>query len=380
MKGNLSKRGGRSWRLKFDAGRDPVTGKRLTKYVTLKGTKAEAQREAAKILASVVTEQFVDVSRVTVGGFCDRWMAEWAAHNVGGKTRERYSELLRTHVFPRFGLFELQKLKGVHLQGIYSAMAAGGSAPRTVLHVHRLMHRILRSAVQWGVIVNNPAAAIDAPTVRSTEIEALSPVQVQAVLTTLRAHPLYALFALALGSGARRGELLALRWADLDFDKGTLRIERSVEETKAGGLTIKPPKTHHGNRSMGLAPATLDVLREYRSARMQQHLMLGRGRLMPEALIFGRLDNGEPQSPRATSNAWCLAVRPLGITASLHSLRHTHASTLIASGLDVLQISRRLGHGSASITLDTYGHLFKQTDDRAVSVLQQALTTTAKLA
>jgi integrase len=377
MKGNLTRRGERSWRLKFDAGRDPATGKRATRYLTLKGSKAEAQREAAKILGSVATGQFVDPDRVTVGGFCDRWMTEWATHNISGKTRERYGELLRTHIKPRLGLLELQKLKGAHLQSVYSAMATAGSASRTVLHVHRLMHRILRSAVQWGLLVINPAAAIDAPSVRSTEIEILNAEQLEAVLTTLRPHPFYALFALLVGSGCRRGEALALRWNDLDLDKGTLRIERSVEETKAG-LTIKPPKTHHGNRLIGLAPATLDVLREYRIACQQRQLKLGRGRLAPDALIFGRLDDGGLLSPRAVSKAWRLAVRPLGITVSLHTLRHTHASSLIAAGLDVLQVARRLGHGSASITLDTYGHLFKQTDDRAVDALQRVLTTLGK--
>src|SRR5262245_22934528 len=175
-----------------------------------------------------------------------------------------------------------------------------------------------------------------------------------------------------LGSGERRGELLALRWQDINLDAGTMRIERALEQTKEAGVVVKSPKTRTGRRTITLAPATIDVLREHRRAAQAQRFALGLGKLAPDIPVFATFDGGL-RSPRSVTKEWSLVAKRLGIAATFYSLRHTHASTLIASGLDVLTISRRLGHGSPSITLNTYGHLFRP-DDRAAEIMQRALT------
>jgi integrase len=372
MKGNLTRRGKNSWRLKFDAvGRDPATGKRDIKYVTIRAaTRKQAQAEAAKILAAEVTGQFVDPSAETVADFIERWLTTWAKQNVSGKTYERYADLLRNHVTSRIGATPIQRLRAADLQAIYAAMA--GLSDRTRLHTHRVIHRMLRHAEQWGVVHQNVARRVDAPAVRATEIEVLTPPQVQAVLATLEGRTLYPIVAVALGSGARRGELLALRWQDVDLEAGTMRIERALEQTKSGGITVKLPKTRTGKRVITLAPATVDVLRSHRAAVQAQRLALGQGKIAPTLPVFATLD-GAIRSPNSVTKEWALVAKRLGIGATFHSLRHTHASTLIASGLDVLTISRRLGHGSPSITLNTYGHLFRP-DDRAAEIMQRALT------
>jgi integrase len=254
VKGNLTRRGQHSWRLKFDAGRDPATGRRLIKYVTLKGTKAEAQRQAATVLAGAVTGEFVDVSRETVAQFVERWLRDWCASNISAKTLERYRELLRVHLIGRVGSVPIQKLRAADLQRVYAAMAEAALADRTRLHLHRVAHRMLKHAVQWGVIARNPAALVDAPSVRSTEVDILTPQHLKTVLETLRGRSLYPIASLALASGMRRGELLALRWQDVDLDGGTLRVERSLEQTKAG-LVFKAPKTGHGRRTITLPPS-----------------------------------------------------------------------------------------------------------------------------
>jgi integrase len=230
---------------------------------------------------------------------------------------------------------------------------------------------MLRHAAQWGVVHQNVATLVDAPKARPSEVEVLTPEQVNMVLADLREHWLHPIAALALGSGARRGEILGLRWQDLDLDAGAVTITRAIEETSAG-LAIKLPKTRHSRRVVSLAPVTIDVLRMHRRAQQEQWLALGWGKLSSEAFVFATVD-GEIISPRSVSKAWERAAKRLGINANLHSLRHTHASTLIASGLDVLTVSRRLGHGSAAITLGVYAHLFK-TDDRAAAIIEAALT------
>lgn len=371
MRGHLTRRGKSSWRLKYDIGTD-TTGKRQTRYVTLRGTKARAQAQATKILADIAGGVHVDPSGETASEFVERWLRDWADDNVSNKTWTRYAQLLRKHLCARVGAVPIQKLRAADLQSVYAAMAQDGLADRTRLHLHRVVHTMLKHAAQWGVVARNVATMVDAPRAQAQEIEILSPMQVQTVLETLRGRALYPIIALALGTGLRRSELLALRWKDVDLDGGALRVEQSLEQTKRGGLVFRQPKTKYGRRTVTLAPTTVAVLREHRKVQQEQRLFLGLGKASDDALVFAAWD-GSPRSPNALTKEWSLAMEKAGLTVTLHSLRHTHASTLIASGLDVLTISRRLGHGSPSITLGVYGHLFK-TDDRAAAMIEKALT------
>jgi integrase len=371
MKGNLTRRGERSWRLKYDVA--PVNGQRQIRYKTLKGTKAQAEAEAAKIIATVASGTHVDPSRETVSQFIERWLSDWADNNVSNKTWTRYAGLLRKHIASRVGAVPLQKLQATHLQTIYAAMAKKGLADRTRLHTHRVVSTMLRHAAQWGVVSRNVASLANAPRVQAKEIEILAPMQIAAILEMLRGHPIHPIVALAFGTGLRRGELLALRWQDIHLDAGYLRVEQALEETTRGGLQFRPPKSKYGRRRVSLAPSTIAVLREHWKAQQEQRLRFGLGRAEPSALVFPNAMHDGPRSPNALSKEWRSAMREAGLDASFHSLRHAHVSTLIASGLNVLAISRRVGHYSPSLTLSVYGHLFPS-DDRAASAIEAALT------
>jgi integrase len=171
----------------------------------------------------------------------------------------------------------------------------------------------------------------------------------------------------------RRGELLALRWQDVDLDRSKVRVAHSLEQTKAG-LRFKEPKTRHGRRTIALPSSAVTELRTHWKAQQEQRLALGAGKSPPDTLVFADV-NGEPRKPNAVTKEWQRTATAAGIPeATLHSLRHTHASHLIAAGLDILTISRRLGHGSPTITLGVYGHLFPQTDDRAAQIIEAAMS------
>jgi integrase len=213
---------------------------------------------------------------------------------------------------------------------------------------------------------------VDAPSVPETEIDILTPDGVQAVLRMPKGKPIYTLATVALGTGMRRGEMLALRWQDIDLQAAVLRVERSLEQTTEFGLVFKAPKTEHGRRTITLPASTVAELRSHWIRQQELWLAAGLGRVN-DALVFGEPD-GSPRSPNALTKEWAKAM-PAEIDATLHSLRHTHASILIASGLDVLTISRRLGHGSPAITLKVYGHLFK-TDDRAAQIMEASFAGT----
>jgi integrase len=192
------------------------------------------------------------------------------------------------------------------------------------------------------------------------------------VLESLKGHALFPVVSLALATGMRRGELLALTWGDIDLDGATLRVERSLEETRAG-LRMKCPKTKRGRRNITLPTDTVTMLRAHKVQQMELRLVLGMGAITPDTLVFSTIE-GEPLRPRNLSKAWWRARSALKLpTVSFHAFRHSHASMLIRAGVDVLTVIRRLGHAQASMTLDRYSHLFEGADAAAAKAIEGVL-------
>jgi len=383
MTGHIRRRGAKSWELKFDAGADPLTGKRKTQYHSFKGTKREAEIALAKLIVSAAAGEYVDPSKLTIGAFLDNWENDWARGHLSPKTFERYVDLLKTHVRPRLGAARLQKIKPSDFVALYTELVQSGRkiqkdpkkmsglSPQTVAYIHRILHRAFGHALTWGLISFNPLSGIEPPRAQRTEIAILSEEHVKDVLRKLRGRPMYLIAALGLATGMRRGELLALRWKDIDLDRAKLQINRSLEQTKAG-LRFKSPKTKHGRRSVSVPSSIVAELKAHRRSQTELRLALGLGKDPEDGLVFRR-GTSEPLNPNSVSTEWRRLVATLGLPrVSLHAWRHTHASQLIASGMDILRISRRLGHSSPSITLDIYGHLFDTNDDHAAAVFEAA--------
>jgi integrase len=370
MKGHIVRRGRNSWRLKFDIGTDPLTGKRRTRYHTFKGAKREAQVELARLVAENAAGASVEPSKVTVSDFLDRWHRDFAAVHVTPKTAERYRQLIKNQVAPYIGQLQLQKLRPVHLADLYAKLLKIGLAARTVGHVHRVLHRALGHAGTWGVAQQNVAALVEPPKVHAEEIVILDNEQIARLLQHVKGRSLYPIATLALATGARRGELLALRIKDFNPEAGTIRIERSLEQTK-GKLRLKVPRTRHGKRTISLPSSIVTELRAHLVKVQERRLFLGMGRANRDDLLFPRWD-GQIRSRHWLTQKFQQAMSALKINGvTLHSLRHAHASQLIASGMDVLTISRRLGHGSPAITLTVYGHLIEGKDRQAAEVTER---------
>jgi len=374
--GHIRRRGERSWELKFDLGTDPLSGRRKTAYHSFKGTKREAEMELVRLKAGADRGEYIDPSKLTLAGFLDRWEA-WAATQVSAKTLERYRQLAAHHIRPHIGGAPIQKLKTVNFAQLYGRLQkakpeGAGLAPRTVGHVHRLLHRVLGHAVKWEIIASNPVAAAEPPRVQRTEIEILSPDQIKVVLRTLRGRRLYGVALTGLATGMRRGEIVALRWGDVDLDAGKIRVERSLEQTNAG-LAFKEPKTKAGRRTVSIPSSVVTELRDHWREQQKQRLALGMGKARTEDLVFPRWDGG-PWPPDRLSSTWAKTVSTLKLPkVTFHALRHTHASQLIAAGLDVVTVSRRIGHSNPTVTLTVYAHLFGNTDERAATAVENAL-------
>jgi integrase len=376
MSGHIRRNGAKSWELKFDVGTDPLTGKRKIRYVSFKGTKREASAELARLITQHVAGQSVDPSKATVAEFLARWVEDWAGAHLSAKTLERHRTAIRWHITPHIGGLAIQKLRPVHLVELYRKLQKSGAkdgrplAARSVSYVHRVLHRALGHAVVWGVVAQNAAAVVSPPPAPDTEMTILTADQIGVVLRHLNGRALRPIVSFLLGTGARRGEVLALRWQDLDLDKGVVRIERAVEQTKAG-LRIKAPKTKAGKRSVTISPWLVAELRAHQARQQERRLKLGMGRAPKDSLVFARWDGGL-RAPHWLSQKFAQAMSALAIDCKLHGLRHTHVSQLIAAGLDVLTISRRIGHASAAITLTVYGHLFANTDAGAAEIMEAA--------
>jgi integrase len=372
MRGNITKRGKSSWRIKFDACRD-ADGKRHTRYVTVKGTRKEAEAKRASLLNDVNRGVLVEPSKVTVAQHMGNWLDD--KQGLSPLTRQRYDEAITTYIDPILGGIELQKLRPIDVKQWLVAMRQGRRGPRsarTILGAYALLRAALQSALRLDLVARNVADNVEPPKREGHEVEILKAGDVPTVLDALKGSRIYPIVALALSTGARRSELLALRWCDVDLERGGLRIEHSLEQTKAG-LRFKAPKTKAGRRPILLPPFAVDVLSQHRKEQLELRLQLGMGKPDSEALVFCNVD-GTPISPNYFSLVWRRAVERMGLPkVSFHSLRHSHASALIRAGLDVVRVSRQLGHSKPTITLSIYAHEFEQADASAADAIAKVL-------
>ena len=375
MKGTITRRGKTSWRLKFDIGRG-TDGAREIRYQTVRGKRQDAEKELTKQLQAFHDGMLVAPAKTPIAEYLRSWLDR---ANVAPKTLERYRQLAEQQIIPHLGRIELQKLRPAKLKDWHATLAKSGGkddkplSARTIGHAHRVLHKALADAAAIELVPRNVATVIKPPKVESEEVEILTSPQITEILAKLEGHWLYPFAAIDLGTGLRRGELLALRWSDVDLEGATLRVDRSLEETNAG-LRFKTPKTKHGRRTVSLPAAALEALRVHRRQQLELRMALGSGREPTDALVFCSPE-GAPLSPDNLSRDWRRTVRAKSLPeVTFHALRHTHASILIAQGVDILTISRRLGHGTPAVTLTVYAHLIEKVDTKAAAAIDAAFT------
>jgi integrase len=353
-RGSILQRGN-SYRVKVElpAAED---GKRHRLQITCR-SKIEAKRELTRMLREIDTGIAAAPDHVTIAQHLHSWLWD-APHGLAPKTVERYRQLAEQQVIPHLGRVEMQKLRPAHIKKWHTDLIATGIANRTVGHAHRLLHKALNDAVAVELVARNVASAISPPAVEEEEIEILPTADIRKVHHELSAHWLRPIFVVALGSGLRRGEILALRWSDIGTKE--LNVARALEQTK-GGLRFKEPK-RNSRRSVPLPAWAVAEIGAHRKRQLEHRLALGQGG-QPE-LVFTNI-RGEIIPPNNLSRDWARTLRAKKLPHySFHSLRHTYASILlVADRLDVLTVSRRLGHRDAALTLKRYGHLLDTIED-----------------
>ena len=374
MRGHIRERSPGHWAIVIDV-RDPVTDKRRRRWHSFKGTKRQAQVEAARLLTELKGGTAVEPSRLTVASFLEKWLAH-IKPQVAPRTIERDAEIVAEYLLPALGNALLSKLQPLLISTAYDKIRSsrtkgqGELSPRTILHCHRVLSAALRQAVRWRLLPYNPAADIKPPKIERRKVLTYSLTQTADLLQALRGCWMHVPALLAVLCGMRRGEIAALRWGSVDLDKGRLAVVQSAEQTKAG-VRYKEPKSGQV-RTVALSAAVVSELRTHRTSQAENLLKLGI-RLDADGFVIAQAD-GSPYDPDSISKEWRLRIIKTALPRiRFHDLRHTHASHMLASGVHPKVASERLGHSRVGITLDLYSHVTEGLQDDAVALVDDAM-------
>ena len=365
-RGHLRKRAEGSWSLVIELPRDEVTGKRHQKWVTFRGNKRDAEKELARLVAEADRGRLMASPNATVAEYLERWLKDHAEASCAPSTLIFYRHIIDRYISPYIGKAALEKLKPTQIVRLYSQLREaprqdgneGTLSASTRRSVHRTLHAALGHAVKWGLIPYNPVDAVDAPRAEPKEMLYFSAEQAASFLRVLAAegYPWKAFFSTAITTGMRLGELRALRWADVDLQRGTLIIKQSVQRLPGVGMVVKAPKTAGSRRSVALGPEMVRLLREHRARQNEERLRLGE-LWTDNGLVFPseRGTYAEKHTVHRVFTRLCAQAEVPRIR--IHDLRHTTATLLLAQGITLKAVSERLGHANPTITLQTYAHV-----------------------
>jgi integrase len=357
---------------------DPVTGKRRQRAKTF-GTRKEAEAELARWLTEIERGTALEPSKLTVGEYLAHWLGAYAATNVRPTTYRSYEQLIRVHLVPALGHIPLQKLSPAHLQAFYSdrlargrADGTGGLAPRTVRYLHSIVREALAQAVRWQLVARNVADATEPPRAVRPHVQTWDTAQLRRFLTFAQDDEHYGpVWLVAVATGLRRGEVLGLRWEDVDLERGRLHIRRSLVEI-GSALHIQEPKTESSRRVLPVPAEVVAALRAHRARQAEHRLRLGPA-WQDHGLVFTTASGG-PIAPRNLLRRFKALAEAAGLPPiPFHGLRHAHATALLRDGIPAKVVSERLGHSSISLTLDTYSHVLPGMQRQAAGSIDVAL-------
>jgi len=361
-----------AWRVTIELGegvaargkrKGQVIRKRWTRIV--RGLKDDAEAIRATKEAEVLAGTFVPRNVVTVKDWLGVWLKDYAPHRASAGTLEGYKGVCRKHITPALGSIRLTELTPDAVQQFYGEQVGKGLAVQTVLHQHRILSAALKRAVRVGKLAWNPIDRVDPPRIREKhKPNAIDAAETVEVLGLLEGGELYVPALLAVRAGLRRGEVLALRWSDVDLDGCRLRVERACDPSKANRGGYKLPKSRESRRTVSFGVDVQAALRAHRTAQKARRLRLGVA-YQDHGLVASH-DDGTPWDPSRFSNAWKKARKELEIEVGFHELRHSYASQLAGLGVSLAAVQALMGHADPMTTQRVYTHtLDGQLEDAA---------------
>lgn len=370
---SLYHRGPKKWRISIELGKDPKTGKRRRKFKTVNGTKKEAQKVMLEMVQKYEKGNFNEAENITVEEYLKKWLYEYKKNDLSKTTFIDYKNIIGNHLAPYLGNLKLKDIEERHIIKYQNDKLQngridgnGGLSKRSVQYHHRVLSQALKHAVfPYKLIENNPCRSINAPSPKNTEVFPLSQNQANKLLDSLKNNlNFYTLIYVALYTGLRRGELLALRWKDIDLDNKRLSVRRSVVEISGEGLIYKEPKNENSKRAVDFDEDVANILNYYRKRQFKYY--------KNDAIVFLHKD-GSVIRPDYVTKKYKKEAKKLGLNKTrFHDLRHTHASWLLQLGENPKVVQERLGHHDVSITLDIYSHVIPSMQKDAVKKLKNS--------
>ena len=370
--GNIRKRKDGRWEGRYTAGHDPVTGKQIFKNVLGK-TQAEVKEKLAKALVEAGQVDFTKVGQYTVGTWMDTWFENVAKIKVRPSSHQTYKGYIDNHIKPSIGNIPLEKLTTMDLQKFYRKLLTKGIMERieskdqpkglsakTVRNINQVISSAMDLAVAQKIILNNPTDSCELPKVKHKEMQTVPAEQLSAFLEEAKRSGVYEMYYIELATGLRRGELLGLKWSDIDWKNGIIKVRRQVARVN-GEIVEAPLKTKNSYRAVSISPQAIEVLREQKCKTNDTYVF-------PSPI-------GGPISPDSVNNMLKRVLERAGIPkVRFHDLRHTFATIALQNGVDIKTVSGMLGHFSAGFTLDTYAHVTTSAQKEAAQTMGNILS------
>ncbi len=339
------------------------------RYITGK-TRDDVRDKLTKALSDRAGGLVFDAGTTTMGEYLTQWLSDSVRGTVRESTYRSYKQVLNSQLVPGLGRVKLAKLRPDHVRKLYRDMLDRGLSTRTVQYAHTLLKRALTQAIHDGLIPRNVAEAVKPPKLKQDEIQPLSADQVRSLLQAAdeAGDRLAILYTVAVRTGMRPGEMLALRWSDVDLETGTLQINRALS-----GGEFTPPKTARSRRRINLSPATAAALKSHRKRQLEERLAKA-GLWQDYDLVFPS-SVGTPKSQRNLNREFKATAKRAGLPEhfKLYDLRHTCATLLLSRNIHPKYVQELLGHASIALTLDTYSHVIPGMDGGTGGAIDEAL-------
>lgn len=342
-----------------------------TRKVFYGKSRTEVQEKMKVLLREQQQGLLITTPNETVEHFLTQWVED-RKPSVRVRTYERYECFIRLHVVPVIGKVKMQQLNPQHIKGLYARKLKEGLSSTTVNTLHMMLHKAFDDAVKWSIVARNVCDMVDTPQRAHYEMKPLSVEQAKHLLETAKGHPLEALFMLALTTGLRRGEILALKWSDIDFGKRTIQVQRIFTRAPGNRYIEAEPKTKKSRRSVTLTVRVVDLLKQHRKRQLEAKLLAG-SQWEEHNLVFCT-SLGTPFNPSKLIERFNTLVKKAELPhMRFHDLRHSAATILLAMNVHPKIVQELLGHNQISMTMDLYSHVLPGLQEDVIDRLENIL-------